>query len=198
MRRGNRSRLGAISSAAIAISMSAYCANAAAVDESDEIVAAALQRVPRPEIFSLENGLRVLVQPIPWQSQVGVAINYARRRRASSMQSTSIKIASKIHKTAEEGVWGPNSPASLSIDGAGREAREYSDAAVRAFLQRTYRPKDAILVAVGPFFASGAQLAQSIAFMSPGQMIAVVTGDPALVDKFGKRRSSASGKAFRR
>jgi zinc protease len=94
------------------------------------------------------------------------AMANARRRRANSMQSSSLGVLAKIHKTADEGVWGPGSPAALSIDGAGRQTHEFSDAEVRAFWRRTYRPKDSILVAVGPFAAGDVVTVARAAFAS--------------------------------
>ena len=76
MRRGNRSWLEVAGSVAIAVSISVYSVKADAVDDGDDVVAAALSGIPSAEIYRLENGLQVLVQSIPWQSQVGVVINY--------------------------------------------------------------------------------------------------------------------------
>jgi zinc protease len=55
--------------------MSAWAASAGAADGSD-VVAAALRRIPPPDAYRLENGLQVIVQPLPWQSQVGVVMSY--------------------------------------------------------------------------------------------------------------------------
>jgi len=94
------------------------------------------------------------------------AIAVARRRVAAARDHAVTLIANAIRQASLDAVWGKNRPATLSISGNGNPAAGFSDDRVRRFHELTYRPKDSILVAVGPFDLAEVLAAVSTSFGS--------------------------------
>ncbi|HEX4341249.1 MAG TPA: insulinase family protein [Polyangiaceae bacterium] len=62
--------------AVLALLAASAPAHASETSDADQALDAILRRLPRPEPYTLQSGLQVVIQPVPWQSQVAVAVAY--------------------------------------------------------------------------------------------------------------------------